>query len=152
MASLKDEAHKASAQARQAFTEFRRDVRSLTGDARLAELNPRLAPPVLPPWDEIWRSRRAVWWTAGSAVLGTPLAAFVLSVFSPALGAAAGLLGFGVCAVSVLRLGWFICPRCGRRFDTVRKSRFQRWSNAFTRRCLFCGLEAGTSSGAWTGD
>lgn len=36
----------------------------------------------------------------------------------------------------------------GIQLDRLRKPRLRRWSNAFTRRCRFCGLEAGTSSSA----
>jgi hypothetical protein len=53
------------------------------------------------------------------------------------------LLGTAGLVVSVFRLSTFTCPRCGRRFDTVQKTRRLRIAKPFTQRCLYCGLEIG---------
>lgn len=127
--------------------EARQDLAATTGgsdERTLAELNPPVARPEPAPWDEIWRSRQQSWHLLVLSLVLTPACGVVLALIYRPLGSAAAILGFLTFAYSVVRLSLFACPRCGRRFDTVKKTKRRRWSNAFTRRCLYCGLEVGT--------
>jgi hypothetical protein len=47
-----------------------------------------------------------------------------------------------VAGTSALRLSYFMCPRCGERFDGKTGN-----SLAFVSRCGHCGIEIGTPRG-----
>lgn len=125
----------------------RQDFAATTGenDGRtLTELNPPVARPEPVPWDAVWSKRQQSWLHLILSFVLTPACGILLALIYRPLGGAIAILGFLTFAYSAVRLSLFACPRCGRRFDTVRKAKRRRWSNAFTQKCLFCGLKAGT--------
>lgn len=102
------------------------------------------APAKPPPWGPIWRARRLTWLalvvTAVSGPWWSPrVAPLVTPLHIPEVWVLPGVL-----ALISIQLGRFACPRCGRRFVSVRKKFIFGYHNFFTRHCLHCGLKAGT--------
>lgn len=112
----------------------------------LEALNPPLTTLKPPPWDDAWHSRRR----AGRVLLVSLGALSFVGIswdsLARSLCALLALLGTAGLVVSAVRLATFTCPRCGRRFDAVQKTRRLRVTNPFTHRCLYCGLEIGQRS------
>lgn len=126
--------------------EFPLSFNVTTDHAAFEALNPPIAGPVPPPWDDHWRRYRRAW---SSVVLGPILMVFggmAGKSISPSVGNLAGMLGFVWYAASAFRFARFACPRCGRRLGTVRRPGRLRLSNAFARHCLVCGLRIGQRS------
>jgi len=112
----------------------------------LEGLNPPLRPAKPPPWDEAWLRRRRAGRALGVSVVSTLLAGILGEILREPLCVVLVLVGMAASAGSAIRLSTFTCPRCGRRFDTLQKTRRLRVTNAFTHRCLYCGLEVGQRS------
>lgn len=50
------------------------------------------------------------------------------------------VLAIALFAYAGLRVGYFRCPRCGKRFTYKRYRGFIGYQNPFTSACLHCGL------------
>jgi hypothetical protein len=148
MSSSLDELRELCRNKKALFAQMRDEfpVKWSTDRASFEALNRVVAPPVPPPWDDVWRRHRKARSSLGTALILLPFGALVGRMVSLPLGNAAALLGFCWYAVCAVRLATFPCPRCGRRLGTVRKSLHLRLSNGFARRCMFCGLRIGQSS------
>lgn len=144
MSSLKESVAELKQSVDDTLREARQDWAAHFEPQALAELNPPVAKPQPPPWDEVWQRRNRNWTLLFASLVLTPVCGLLLALLYRPLGSIAALFGFLFIVVALVRLSLFACPRCGRRFDTVRKSKRRRWSNAFTRECLFCGLKTGT--------
>jgi hypothetical protein len=144
VSSLKEDLAELRLRVDETVREARQDFMQSREQQSLAELNPPVAKPQPAPWDEVWKRRSENWVLLVAALVLTPICGFVLALVYRPLGSLLAILGFLVVVFALVRLSLFACPRCGRRFDTVRKTKRRRWSNAFTKTCLFCGLRAGT--------
>jgi hypothetical protein len=116
------------------------------GRGALEALNPPLTAAKPPPWDDTWLRRRRDGRALLVSCVVTLLAGIAAELLREPVCVALAFLGTVAFAASVFRLSAFTCPRCGRRFDTVQKTRRLRVTNAFTSRCLYCGLEVGQRS------
>jgi len=144
MSSLKESLAELLRTIEETGRELRRDLTSKRVARPMEELNPPVRQPRPPPWDDVWERRTNDWCLLLGSLLGAPVCGFFLALVSRPLGGLIGILGFFGFVIALARLSVFACPRCGRRFDTVVTARGSRWSNAFTRKCLFCGLRVGT--------
>lgn len=102
-----------------------------------------MVPPKPPPWDPIWRARRRLWLAVGFTFVLGPLGLVLGGRVDPPIDGWVPLLWLPTLAVLLIRLGGFMCPRCGRNFSEVQRRFFLGYHNAFTRHCLHCGLKAG---------
>lgn len=112
----------------------------------LEGLNPPLKPPLKPPWDDAWLYRRRAARVFIVSIGALLLEGFLGDLLPLSACALVVLFGMASVVVSGVQLLTFTCPRCGRRFATVQKTRRLRVRDAFARRCLYCGLEAGQRS------
>jgi hypothetical protein len=144
MSSLKEELAELRQRVDDTVREAREDFTVSGEQQSLAELNPPVRKPEPTPWDAVWKRRNDNWLLLVAALLLTPVCGLLFALVYRPLGSLVAILGFLVVVVALVRVSLFACPRCGRRFDTVRKTKRLRWSNAFTRQCLFCGLRSGT--------
>jgi hypothetical protein len=91
------------------------------------------------------RKRRAQMWAAFfaymPAVLLVAYTAQALGLHDERIVVLTALGWMGLFAVTIVRAGWALCPRCGKRFSQrMYRGLFAYWSNPFNRKCLNCKL------------
>lgn len=103
----------------------------------------QLAPPVPPPWDEVWRKQkrtdRLAWVVLLAGLVGMFTAAALIESFYPNrdITYVFAALGSFMLLMAVNRHAALICPRCGHRYWLGRSPR---------RACQNCRLPYGSNA------
>jgi hypothetical protein len=95
-----------------------------------------------PAWRDYRMWRRLLWVGLLGYLPAVMIVALIASRFSSSdtPAAYAALAWMSAWAICIIRVGWFRCPRCAKRFHINATRGWIAPSHPFFKRCLNCGL------------